>query len=112
MLPVEQLEAVERGPAELLQRDRAVEVRIGGGDRLGHVEQRVARRTLRAGIQFEPLSITAWTAEFRSVAPRVGFVLRRGVAGRTRVPEARIDLDFGGDRPFVTDEFVGLDLPV
>ena len=43
---VQQLEAVERGLPELGGRNGAVEIGVGGGDRLRHVDQRVSRRAL------------------------------------------------------------------
>ena len=71
MCGVEQLEASDRRLPELRPRDRAVEVGVGGRDRLGHVEQRVraapwrpppdteARHNLRPLLGFLAVTVAA-----------------------------------------------------
>ena len=47
---VEELKPVERGLLEFCERDRAVEVGVGGGDRLGHIQERISGRALGAAV--------------------------------------------------------------
>ena len=64
----------------------------------------LVRDGLRARLEAVP--------HFRVVAEADSGFDALALAGSTRMPEARIDLDLRRDLPFVADQLVGIDLPV
>src|SRR4051812_18888505 len=110
MSRVEQLKARLRRCAELGERNSAVEVGVGRRDRLGNVEQGVARGSLRPIVPVAARPARGIAGDADLLVARALGLLRLGLARSTDTPHP--DLDLGSDLPFVLNQLLRIDLAV